>query len=441
MSSALQSHTDVTKNSRIRAVTLATLGNVMEWYDFTVYGFLAIAISVNFFPGSDPNAALLSTFAVFGVGFIARPVGAFILGPLVDSRGRKFVMLLSMLVMAAGSLLVGIAPTYAQIGILAPATIVLGRLLQGFSAGGEFGSSAVFLVEWATPKRRGFFGSFHQVATYGGLLIGVIVVAALTSILGAAQMQEWGWRIPFIFGALLAIVVLYLRRRVEETPVFSELEQTVSQTDSTVHASTQEVSAENVGAARGFFLTIGVTALWAVTSFVTINYMPTFTSKFAGISQQEALWATCFGCLMAVILFPVAGHFSDRFGRRPFIVGSAIAYIVLAVPLFLLIVNGRSFFTVVVAQLVFAIPTAAIAGTGTATVTELFALRRRGVLVSIATAIAVTVFGGFGGFITTLLIDATKSPISASYYVVGVAIITLVAGLALPDLGRKELRS
>lgn len=436
MSSALQTHSQATKKARTRAVTLATLGNVMEWYDFTVYGFLAIAISVNFFPGSDPNAALLSTFAVFGVGFVARPVGAFVLGPLVDSKGRKFVMLLSMLLMAAGSLLVGIAPTYAQIGLLAPAIIVLGRLFQGFSAGGEFGSSAVFLVEWATPKRRGLFGSFHQVATYGGLLTGVLVVAALTSILGPAQMQAWGWRIPFIFGAFLAVVVLYLRRRVEETPVFSEVEKSPTAADIQLPGAhrTQPSSL------KGFFLTIGITALWAVTSFVTINYMPTFTSKFAGISQQEALWATSIGCLLAVVLFPVAGHLSDRFGRRPFILGSSIAYIILSVPLFLLIINGRSLLTVILAQAVFALPTAAIAGVGTATVTELFALRRRGVLVSIATAIAVTVFGGFGGFITTLLIETTGSPLSASYYVVGVALITFVAALAMPELAKDDLR-
>lgn len=438
MSSALQTESHITKKARTRAVTLATLGNVMEWYDFTVYGFLALAISANFFPGSDSNAALLSTFAVFGVGFVARPVGAFILGPLVDSKGRKFVMLLSMLLMAAGSLLVGIAPTYAQIGLLAPAIIVLGRLFQGFSAGGEFGSSAVFLVEWATPKRRGLFGSFHQVATYGGLLTGVIVVAVLTSILGPAQMQAWGWRIPFIFGAFLAVVVLYLRRRVEETPVFSDSDQTESSQDS--GALSQSNDRTQLSSVKGFFLTIGITALWAVTSFVTINYMPTFTSKFAGINQQEALWATCIGCFLAVVLFPLAGHLSDRFGRRPFILGSAIAYVVLSVPLFLLIVNGRSLLAVIVAQGLFALPTAAIAGVGTATVTELFALRRRGVLVSIATAIAVTVFGGFGGFITTWLIEATGSPISAAYYVVGVALITLVAALAMPELGKNELR-
>ena len=436
MSSALQTHSPATTNARTRAVTLATLGNVMEWYDFTVYGFLAIAISVNFFPGSDPNVALLSTFAVFGVGFVARPVGAFVMGPLVDSKGRKFVMLLSMLLMAAGSLLVGIAPTYAQIGLLAPAIIVVGRLLQGFSAGGEFGSSAVFLVEWATPRRRGLFGSFHQVATYGGLLTGVLVVAVLTSILGGQQMQAWGWRIPFIFGAFLAIVVLYLRRKVEETPAFNAVEQAPEEADTELPIA----RVAQPSSFKGFFLTIGITALWAVTSFVTINYMPTFTSKFAGISQQEALWATSIGCFLAVVLFPVAGHLSDRFGRRPFILASSIAYIVLAVPLFLLIVNGRSLLTVILAQAVFALPTAAIAGVGTATVTEFFALRRRGVLVSIATAIAVTLFGGFGGFITTLLIEATGSPISASYYVVGVALITFVAALAMPELGKDDLR-
>jgi MHS family proline/betaine transporter-like MFS transporter len=428
---------DPLSRARVRATVLATLGNVLEWYDFTVYGFLAVYIAANFFPGEDPIAALLSAFGVFAVGFIARPLGALVLGPLVDRKGRKSVMLLSMLMMAGGSLLVGIAPSYVTFGAFGAFVIIFGRLLQGFSAGGEFGSSAVFLVEWANPKRRGFFGSFHQVATYGGLLVGVVFVAALTAILGPEAMASWGWRIPFILGSALAIVVLILRRRVSETPVFSEVKE--EEAEGVVEAAPAS-TAKELGAVAGFFLTLGVVALWAVTSMVTINYMPTFTANFAGIAPQEALWATCIGCLVAVVLIPLAGHLSDRFGRKPFIIGAAIAYIVLAYPLFWMIVEGRAFGFVVLAQVIFAVPTAAIAGTGSSTISELFATKRRGTLVSIGSAISVTVFGGFGALICTLLITTTGIPTSPAFYVIGVAVITLIAGIALPNLAKRELR-
>ncbi|TAJ49089.1 MAG: MFS transporter [Herbiconiux sp.] len=441
MTSSLQegakNEVDTSSRARIRATVLATLGNVLEWYDFTVYGFLAVYIAANFFPGEDPIAALLSAFGVFAVGFIARPLGALVLGPLVDRKGRKSVMLLSMLMMAGGSLLVGIAPSYVTFGAFGAFVIIFGRLLQGFSAGGEFGSSAVFLVEWANPKRRGFFGSFHQVATYGGLLVGVVFVAALTAILGSEVMASWGWRIPFILGSALAIVVLILRRRVSETPVFSEIKEEEAE-GGAPDAPTS--TAKELGAVAGFFLTIGVVALWAVTSMVTINYMPTFTSNFAGIPAQEALWATCIGCLVAVVLIPLAGHLSDRFGRKPFIIGAAIGYIVLAYPMFWMIVEGRAFGFVVLAQVIFAVPTAAIAGTGSSTISELFATKRRGSLVSIGSAISVTVFGGFGALICTLLITTTGLPTSPAFYVIGVAVITLIAGIALPNLATRELR-
>ncbi len=424
---------DTSSGARVRATVLATMGNVLEWYDFTVYFFLAVYIAANFFPGEDPIAALLSAFGVFAVGFIARPLGALVLGPLVDRKGRKSVMLLSMLMMAGGSLLVGIAPSYVTFGAFGAFVIIFGRLLQGFSAGGEFGSSAVFLVEWANPKRRGFFGSFHQVATYGGLLVGVLFVAALTAIVGPENMAAWGWRIPFIVGSLLAIVVLVLRRRVTETPVFTEVTEETTEASSTT-------SKKELSSLAGFFLTLGVVALWAVTSMVTINYMPTFTANFAGLAPQEALWATCIGCFVAVALIPVAGHLSDRFGRKPFIIGAAIAYMVLAYPLFLMIVEGKSFGTVVLAQVIFAVPTAAIAGTGSSTISELFATKRRGSLVSIGSAISVTVFGGFGALICTALITGTGMPTSPAFYVIGVAAITLVAGILLPNLAKSELR-
>ncbi|MEJ2866345.1 MFS transporter [Actinomycetospora sp. OC33-EN08] len=412
---------------RTRSTVLGTLGNVMEWYDFTVYGFLAAAIGAAFFPGDDPVAALLASFAVFAVGFVARPIGALVLGPVSDRRGRRFVMLLSMLLMAAGSLVIGLAPTYASIGALAPALILVGRLLQGFSAGGEFGSAAVFLTEWASRGRRGFFGSFHQVGTYGGLLLGILVVSVLTSVVGTAAVQAWAWRIPFLLGALLAVVVLVLRRTVGETPEFVDLER-ARETETEADVST----ASPVGAGRGFVLALGVVALWAVTSFVTINYMPTFATTFAKVPATSALWATAIGCLLAVALIPVFGHLSDRIGRRPLVVGAAVAFIVVPVPLFAFLVAVPSFGTLVLVQVVFAIPTSMIAGAGTATISELFDTRRRGALVSIASAISVAAFGGAGGYVATLLVRSTGLPVSPAFYVMAAAVITLVAGLALP---------
>ncbi|WP_236787613.1 MFS transporter [Amycolatopsis sp. GM8] len=415
--------------ARARSAVLGTLGNVMEWYDFTVYGFLAAAIGANFFPGHDPAAALLASFAVFAVGFVARPVGALVLGPVADRRGRKFVMLLSMLLMAAGSLVIGLSPTHAAIGTAAPALILVGRLLQGFSAGGEFGSAAVFLTEWASPGRRGFFGSFHQVGTYGGLLLGLFVVATLTSVAGPADVKAWAWRVPFLLGALLAIVVLILRRRVGETPEFERL-----------GGAGEAPAGSRTRPVKGFFLAMGIVALWAVTSFVTINYMPTFATTFAHISPTTALWATAVGCIVAVALIPVAGHLSDRIGRKPLIVGAALSFIVLPVPLLWLVVTAPSFGTLVLAQIVFALPTSAIAGAGTATISELFGTRNRGALVSIASAISVAAFGGSGGYAATLLVQTTGLTISPAFYIAAVAIITLIAGLALPRIGTRTDR-
>lgn len=428
--------THVDPSTLKRVTVLATLGNVLEWYDFTVYGFLAVHIGATFFPEQDGVTSILAAFAVFAVGFVARPLGAFVLGPFIDRKGRKSVMLLSMLLMASGSLLIGLAPGYAVAGSLGAVIIVIGRLAQGFSAGGEFGSSAVFLIEWAHRGRRGFFGSFHQVATYGGLLLGVLVTAGLTGALGSTAMRDWGWRVPFVLGALLAVVALFLRRRIEETPVF-----TASRGQASTESGAEIDHGANPRPIVGFLLTVGVVALWGVTAMVALTYMPSYASEFLGIELETSLVATLIGALVTVVLLPVSGHISDKVGRRTLIVFSAVGYVVLPYPLFLLMVDNRSFGSLVIAQLVFAVFTAAIAGTGSATITELFSAKHRGSLVSMGSATAVTVFGGFGAIICTWLIDVTGSAVSPAFYISGVALITLVAGLYLPrNLASDDLR-
>jgi len=203
-----------------QAVGAAVIGNVLEWYDFAVYAYLAGVIGKNFFPGTNETAQLLGAFLVFGLGFVMRPLGGTAIGWLGDHKGRKVSLLLTIFLMAAGTVLIGLVPTYASIGVLAPTLIVLARLMQGFSAGGEWGGSTAFIVEWAPIDRRGFFGSFQQSSVATGLLLGSGVAALTNTVLSAADVESWGWRIPFLIGGLILPVGIYMRARIGETPAY-----------------------------------------------------------------------------------------------------------------------------------------------------------------------------------------------------------------------------
>src|SRR5882724_8807432 len=208
-----------------RAVTAAVIGNVLEWYDFAVYGYVAAIIGRNFFPGTDETTELLKAFLTFGLGFVARPIGGIVIGRMGDTHGRKAALLLTIFLMAAGTVLIGILPTYATIGFFAPLLLVVARLMQGFSAGGEWGGSTSFIVEWAPPGRRGLFGSFQQTSVVAGLLLGSGFAALLNTILTPEQMNDWGWRVPFLVGGLLGPIGIYMRRTIDETPAYVRVAQ------------------------------------------------------------------------------------------------------------------------------------------------------------------------------------------------------------------------
>src|SRR6185312_3919876 len=211
-----------------RAVSAAVIGNVLEWYDFAVYGFVAVIIGKNFFPGSDETTELLKAFLTFGLGFVARPIGGIVIGRMGDTHGRKAALMLTIFLMAAGTVLIGILPTYATIGVAAPALLLFARLMQGFSTGGEWGGSTAFIVEWAPRDRRGLFGSFQQMSVVAGLLLGSSFAALLNTILTQDQMVAWGWRIPFLVGAILGPIGLYMRRTMDETPHYERVKQAAS---------------------------------------------------------------------------------------------------------------------------------------------------------------------------------------------------------------------
>jgi MHS family proline/betaine transporter-like MFS transporter len=413
-----------------RATTIAALGNVLEWYDFTVYGYLAAVVAKHFFPASGETTSLLAAFAAFGVGFLARPLGGIVLGRVGDVKGRRFVLLLTMFLMAIASFAIGICPTYETAGILAPVILVIARLVQGFSAGGEWGGAAAFLVEWAPPGRRGLVGSYHQMGTYGGLLIGSAIVAAISSLIAPDALQGWGWRVPFLIGGVLGLVAMYMRRHVTETPVFRKAQ-----------AEGAPAQAAGEGVLVPFLQTMGVIVLWTVSAFGAFVYLAAFTQKYAGLTRPEALWSNTIGLIVCVALMPVAGALSDRIGRRLTMGISAVGFLVLSVPLFSLMAGKTSFATIVGIQIVFAILTALIAGPGPAAVAELFATRSRNTWMSIGAAISVTIFGGFAPFISTFLIEHTGITISAAFYVVFAAALTGITILTMRETAFRELRS
>jgi MHS family proline/betaine transporter-like MFS transporter len=414
------------RRGRMQAIAAAVIGNVLEWYDFSVYAFVATIIAKEFFPAGNDIAALLSTFAAFGIGFLARPLGGIVIGRLADRRGRKAALILTILMMGAGTIAIGLIPGHATLGWLAPGLLVLARLAQGFSTGGEWGGSTSFIVEWAPENRRGLYGSFHQASVSGGLLLGSGTTALLSTILPPAAMQDWGWRVPFILGGLLVPVGLYLRRNIAETPAFRRAQ-----------VETPQAEPSPVGlAARAF----GFTILWTVTSYVMLSFMPTFTQKFAGLSRVEALWSSTAGIVALVIGIPIMGYLSDRVGRKPLLLTCSIGFALLAYPIFRLIVWGSSLAVILPTQVCVSLLISFFSGPGPATIAELFPTRARALWMSIGYSFAVAIFGGFSPYIATWLIAHTGSPLSPSYYVIATAVVTTAVIWRFKETAHSPLR-
>jgi MHS family proline/betaine transporter-like MFS transporter len=409
-----------------RAVTAAVLGNLLEWYDFAVYGYLALILAAHFFPKGDEVAALLATFAAFGVGFIVRPLGGILIGRLGDVKGRKAALMLTIFLMAAGTVLIGLLPSYQSIGIWAPALLVLARLVQGFAAGGEWGGATAFIVEWAPERRRGLFGSFQQSSVAAGLLLGSGVTALLSSVLTADQLEAWGWRLPFLLGGILAPLGIYMRRNIEETPAF----QRVREEPQAAHA----VPPLQLGA-RAF----GFTVVWTTAYYILLSYMPTFTQKYAGLGRSEALWSNTLGLLVLVVFAPLAGWWSDRIGRKPLLLACCVALALLSYPLFQLMLAQPTLATVMTVQVLFGLIIAAFSGPGPAAIAEIFPTHARSTWMSAGYSLSVAVFGGFAPFVATWLIARTGSPLSPTWYVIAAAMVSTLVIASLRETAHDKL--
>lgn len=427
MSSTTMSEVSLTAESERRRATVAgVIGTVVEWYDYAIYGFLATIIAGKFFHTADETTALMATFATFGIGFVARPLGGVVIGRIGDKVGRKAALVTTLFLMVAATVGIGLLPSYETIGLAAPAILVVLRLVQGFSAGGEWGASAAFIVEWAPPNRRGLYGSFQQVSVGLGLLLGSATAAICASVLSPEQLSDFGWRIPFFLGGILLPIGMYIRRNVSETPAFEAVSSEEMQTAPTPWGPAAK--------------TFAVAILWTVAFYIALTYMPTFTEKQVGLTKPQALWSNTIGLALFTVAIPLFGLLSDYIGRRRTMLISAASFLLLSYGLFTYMLSSGSLSSVVTTQLVLAIMLAALSGPGPAAVVEIFHTAGRSTWMSTSYSLAAAVFGGFAPYVSTWLIKVTGAPTAPTYYVMIAAFISLLAILSMKETAFSKLK-
>src|SRR5260370_9250944 len=396
---------DIDQRMRRRAIVSSAVGNFVELYDFLIYGLFAAQIGANFFPGDDPTASLVKTFALYGVGFFMRPVGAIVIGAYGDLKGRKNALVLTVGLMAAATAITGLIPSYASLGVLAPILLVLCRLVQGFSTGGEWGGSPTFLVEFAPPGKRGLIGSVQQFSVGLALIAGTLSAAVLNSWLDKATMIEWGWRIPFLVGFVLAPVGLYLRSKVSERPAFNRTVEKKQVAKSPVLDSLSEHPLPVLAA-------FGLSAIGTVANYTYNIFLPAYAAGQLKVAAGMAYTSSTVAAIVLTVLTPVMGALSDKVGRKPILLVAAITYGIISYPLFKYLSVSPDGTNLMIVQSLSAVLLAMYAGPLCAILAELFPLNVRFTALSIGYGLSVTLFGGFAPFIATWLVADTKNPMA-----------------------------
>lgn len=413
-----------------KAVVAGSIGNAVEWIDWALYATLAPIFASQFFGSDDPAVNLLSTLAIFAVGFVMRPVGGAIIGAYADRHGRKKGLTLTISMMAGASIVIGLTPTYASIGLLAPLILLLARLVQGFSAGGEFGSSSSFLVESAAPGRRAFAGSWQQVSVGAGVLLASATGFVLTSLLSDAAMASYGWRIAFIFGGLLGLVGLWLRVTVAETESFTKAKAAgrTSGSHPLVGIFTQHPKA----AARVVGITIAGTLLY----YIWLSYMPGYVSTTTDIELSDALLANTIAAAYFITLLPFVAMLSDRYGRKPTMFAFAFGFLVLAYPAFALLENA-TFTTLLLVELVGVTLLTGYSANCAVIMSEQFPPEVRSTGIGLPYALAVAVFGGTAPYVTTWMAENGYRD-QTWLYVSAAALIGCIVYATMPETKDRE---
>jgi len=414
-----------------RAVRGAAIGNTVEWFDFAIYGFLATYIAEKFFPSGDETAALLNTFAIFAAAFFMRPLGGFFFGPLGDRIGRQKVLALVILLMSGSTFAIGLVPSYATIGVFAPLLLLFLRCLQGFSAGGEYGSGACFLAEYASDKHRGFVVSFLVWSVVVGFLLGSLTVTGLETVLSEGAMDSYGWRIPFLIAGVLGAVGLYIRLRLGDTPEFEALrdEGEVASSPLKEAVTTSWRPILQIG---------GLVVIHNVGFYIVFTFLPSYFTKTLGFTKTDAFVSITVASLVALILIPPLGALSDRIGRKPLLIAGSLAFAVFAYPLFLML-NAGSLAVAIAAHAGLAAIESVFVCASLAAGAELFATRVRSSGYSIGYNVSVALFGGTAPYVATWLVARTGNDLAPAYYVIVAALVTLITVLTMRETARRPL--
>lgn len=410
---------------RLLSILGGSAGNLVEWYDWYVYAAFALYFAPVFFPQEDRTAQLLSTGAIFAVGFLMRPIGAWIMGVYADRRGRKSGLTVSILMMSAGSMLIALIPTYETIGVGAPVLLVVARLIQGLSVGGEYGASATYLSEMAGSQRRGFWSSFQYVTLIMGQLTALAVLLILQSVMSEAALEQWGWRIPFAIGGALALIVLVLRRRLMETENFT---RAASRTD-TIRSGLFALIRHHPGAAA---LVIALTSGGTLAFYTYTTYMQKYLVNSSGFDRVEASWIMAGALALFMALQPLFGALSDRIGRRPLMIFFGVTGLVGTVPLFRALEQAHDPATAFALVLAALVAVSGYTSINAVVKAELFPAHIRALGVALPYAVANAAFGGSAEYVALQLKDWGMESIFY-WYVSGMIGLSLLAYVLMSE--------
>ncbi|CAB3859143.1 glycine betaine/L-proline transporter ProP [Achromobacter mucicolens] len=431
----------VIDNTKLKkAVTAAALGNAMEWFDFGVYGFVAFALGKVFFPDASPAVQTIAALGTFSVPFLVRPLGGVFFGIMGDRFGRQKVLSLTIIIMAISTFCIGLIPAYATIGLWAPILLLLCKLAQGFSVGGEYTGAAVFVAEYAPDRQRGFLGSWLDFGSIAGFVVGAGMVVLLQTMLGEQTFLDWGWRIPFFVAGPLGLLGLYLRHAAEETPAFTQQLERMEKEDRDAVQEKPSVSFREIFAKyrRALLVSIGMVLVTNITYYMLLTYMPTYLSGSLGYTEGHGVLIIVVVMVGMLFVQPVVGFVSDKVGRKPFLLVGSLGLLVTAIPSFFLIGSDNTAL-IFLGLLLIAIFLNCLIGIMASTLPALFPTRIRYSALASSFNVAI-IFAGLTPTVAAWLVEETDNLMMPAYYLMAASLIGLITSFFLPETANRPLR-
>ncbi len=422
---------ETTTQSPYKNIAAGSLATMFEWYDYAVYGYFAVIIGKNFFPHADKIMEIMSAFAVFATGFIMRPLGAILFGYIGDRLGRRKALSLSVIMMAISTCLLGVIPAYHQIGILAPILLVGIRLVQGLAVGGNYGGSFVFAIEHAHANKKGFAGSLVAVGVIVGFLLGSAMAVIFSNLLSEKDLQEWGWRIPFLLGLVALFAGVYIQKHTEETPYFHRMRTTISERTRLPITTIFREHKQKIAQAMGFILfdVVGI--------YILFSFMTTYLTTYAKMPAQTALQMNTANLLCMVLCIPIFGIAADKFGYKKIMYFAASSFLILSYPAFVIFSQG-DVVQCWVMQLFFAIVMAAVYGVLPVAIVELFPVDVRYSASSFVCNVSAAIFGGTAPWFSTWLIYKTELFTAPAFYLMLISVFGFIAIRAMQFVSKKQ---